>query len=312
MTDHLFLINPAAGKTDRTQAISKAVAAIGDLASGNIELYTTQSPGDGTRYVCNRLRETQTPMRIYACGGDGTLNEAAQGIYLSGSRTAALGVIPTGSGNDFIRSFPIPESRFRAVRSMIAGKEVPCDLILVTDDDGAERVCVNLASAGFDAAVCRGKEQFQRLPLISGSMAYNLSLVQQFTRHLGHTYTVLADGKPIETAPSQEYLFAIGANGRYYGGGFQPSPNSKTDDGMMNMILFKLVSRLEFIRLAKAFHKGDYFTQAGSHVIHRQVQTMQILSDTPVTMNLDGEMVPLRNPHLQILPGALRLILPAE
>lgn len=308
MTDHLFLINPAAGKQDRTEKIAQAAAAV--TTDGNVTIYTTQSPGDGERYVCERLREAQAPIRVYACGGDGTLNEAAQGIYLSGNKNASLGFIPTGSGNDFLRSFRIPESRFRCVRDMMNGTTIPCDLILVTDDDGAERVCINIASAGFDAEVCRGKDSFRRLPLVSGGTAYKLSTARQLFRHLGHQFTVLADGEPVGAGLKDEYLFAIGANGQYYGGGFKASPESVIDDGFMNLILIETLSRAAFARLVGKYRKGTYFEKLGGRMVHRRVRSMQILSDDPLDMNLDGEIFSMRNPRLTILPSFLQFVLP--
>lgn len=314
MTDHLFLINPAAGRQDRTEWIARAAeqAASSIPADGNVTVYTSKSPGDVERYVCERLREAQAPVRVYACGGDGTLNEAAQGIYLSGCRNVSLGFVPTGTGNDFLRSFRIPESRFRNVRDMMTGKSVPCDLILVTDDNGAERVCVNIASAGFDAEVCRGKDTFRRLPLISGGAAYGLSAVRQLTHHLGHSFTVLADGEPVGAGLKDEYLLVLGANGQYYGGGFCASPESVTDDGFMNLILVETISRATFARLMPSFRKGDYFSKLGGHMVHRRVRSMQILSDEPLDMNLDGEIFSMRNPHLTLLPSHLQFLLPGE
>lgn len=314
MTDHLFLINPAAGKQDRTEWIAKAAeqAASAIPTDGNVTIYTTKSPGDGERYVCERLREAQTPVNVYACGGDGTLNEAAQGIYLSGNRNVSLGCIPTGSGNDFLRSFRIPESRFRCVRDMMAGKSVPCDLILVTDDNGAERVCVNIASVGFDAATCRGKDAFRRIPFINGSAAYGLSAARQLFHHLGYKFTVLADGEPVGTELKDEYLLALGANGQCYGGGFRASPESVTDDGLMNLILVETLPRAAFARLVNSYRKGDYFSRLGDRMVHRRVRSMQFLSEEPLDMNLDGEIFSMQNPHLTLLPSFLRFLLPGE
>ncbi len=315
MTDHLFIVNPKAGKADRTERITQALRAIGAFdknASGdNVTVYTTKSPGDAAKAVCAQLRTAQNPTRVYACGGDGTLNEVAQGVYLSGNKTASLGVIPTGSGNDFLRSFAIPESRFRSLSDMMRGETVPCDLLVVTDDDGAERVCVNIASAGFDAAVCRGQEKFKRVPLMTGPAAYKLSLAQQFTKHLGHSFQVLADGEPIGTKLKGEYMFALGANGNCYGGGFRASPESKTNDGVFELILIERLSRATLCRAVNDYRKGTYFDKLAKHMVRKRVTSMQILSEKPLDMNLDGEMVTMRNPRISILPAALQLILPA-
>ncbi len=315
MTDHLFIVNPKAGKADRTERITQALRTVGAFDQGasgdNVTVYTTKSPGDATDAVCAQLRTAQKPTRVYACGGDGTLNEVVQGIYLSGNRNASLGVIPTGSGNDFLRSFSVPESRFRSLGDMMRGETVPCDLLVVTDDDGLERVCINIASTGFDAAVCRGQETFKRVPLLSGSAAYKLSLVRQFTKHLGHSFRVLADGKPIGAQLKDEYMFVLGANGNCYGGGFRASPESKTDDGVFELILIERLPRATLCRVLNDYRKGTYFDKLAKHMVRKRVTSMQILSEKPLDMNLDGEMLSMRNPRIAILPAFLQLILPA-
>lgn len=313
MTDHLFIVNPAAGKTDRTEFISKAARAVktnGNVGDGDIVIYTTKAPGDAEAYVESQLRNAHKPVRVYACGGDGTVHEVVQGIHKSGNPNVAFGVVPTGSGNDFIRSFPIPESRFRSIRDMTRGQTVHCDLILVTDDPGEDRICVNVASAGFDAAVCRRMQSFRRVPLIGGSAAYNLSLVRQIVGHLGHRFTVLGDGEPIRTANKDEYLFALCANGKYYGGGYYCSPKSELNDGYLNLILIEAIPRRKFAGLLGPYRRGQYFEKMGNRMVHKRVRSMQILSEKEVDMNLDGEMISLKNPRLAVLPSVLQLILP--
>lgn len=308
MTDHIFIVNPAAGKADRTEFIAKAAQAAD--TDGNVTVYATKAPGDATVYVESVLANATRPVRIYACGGDGTVHEVVQGIYNAHTPNVAFGVVPTGSGNDFIRSFQIPESSFRSIRSMMQGKSVPCDLMLVTDDSGIDRICTNVASAGFDAAVCRRMQDFRRVPLMGGSAAYNFALVRQFLGHLGHRFTVLADGKEVRTPNKDEYLFALCANGSHYGGGYRCSPQSELNDGLLNLILIEAIPRSKFAGLLGPYRKGEYFEKMGDRMLHKRVRSMQLLSDADIDMNLDGEIVSLKNPCLTVLPSALQLILP--
>lgn len=312
MTDHLFIVNPAAGKTDRTEFIAKAATAAqnDEKIDGNVTVYTTKAPGDARAFVCSQLQNAKVPMRVYACGGDGTVHEVVQGIRDAGNPAVSFGIVPTGSGNDFIRSFPIPESRFRSIRDMMHGRTFLCDLIRVTDDDGSDLICVNVASAGFDAAVCRRMQSFRRVPLVSGSAAYNLSLVRQVVGHLGHRFTVLGDGKELHTANKDEYLFALCANGKFYGGGYHCSPKSELNDGLLNLILIEAIPRRSFAGLLGPYRRGEYFEKLGDRMLHKQVRSMQLLSEKPIDMNLDGEIIALKNPLLEVLPSALQLILP--
>lgn len=312
MTHHLFIVNPAAGKADRSEAIEKAVNADKEqgLVEGKVSLYRTTGPGDATAYLTKFLQETEEDVRVYACGGDGTLNEVVRGIYASGKQNVVLGVIPTGSGNDFIRSFSIPESSFRSVRHMMKGTVTPIDLIRVNDESGEEYVCINVASAGFDAAVCRRMQTFRRIPMMGGSVAYNMALVRQFVGHLGHKFQVFGDGKPMKTPNKDEYLFTVVANGRYYGGGYHCSPKSSLSDGLLNLVMIESIPRTQFPGLLGPYRKGEYFEKLKGRMLHKTVKTVEFRADKPLDMNLDGEIIALKNPVLTVIHHAIGLILP--
>lgn len=312
MTHHLFIVNPAAGKADRSEAIEKAVNADREqgLVEGKASLYRTTGPGDATAYLTKFLQETEEDVRVYACGGDGTLNEVVRGIYASGKQNVVLGVIPTGSGNDFVRSFSIPESSFRSVRHMMKGTVTPIDLIRVNDESGEEYVCINVASAGFDAAVCRRMQTFRRIPMMGGSVAYNMALVRQFVGHLGHKFQVFGDGKPMKTPNKDEYLFTVVANGRYYGGGYHCSPKSSLSDGLLDLVMIESIPRTQFPGLLGPYRKGEYFEKLKGRMLHKTVKTVEFRADKPLDMNLDGEIIALKNPTLTVIHHAIGLILP--
>ena len=308
MTAHIFVVNPAAGKEDRTEYIRNAALKI--KTDGKVEIYTTSGPGDATRFLEERLKDAAYPVRVYACGGDGTLHEVVAGVYRANNPRVAVGVVPTGSGNDFIKYFDIPEARFRSILAMAKGRIVPCDLIRLTDDLDQETVCVNIASAGFDADVCRAMIKFKTTPFCSGSGAYKAAVVKQLFSKLGHRYKVLCDGKPVGENLKDEYLFVIGANGSHYGGGFKASPKSKIDDGLLNLIIIEKVSRATFVRIVGDYRKGEYFESLEGKMLHKTARSIQILSENPIALNLDGEDFSMKNPLLEVLPSALMLILP--
>jgi YegS/Rv2252/BmrU family lipid kinase len=312
MTHHIFIVNPAAGKADRSEAIEKAInsAREQNAVTGEVTIYRTSCAGDATAYLTRTLPDLEGDVRVYACGGDGTLNEVVRGVYAAGNPKVSLGVIPTGSGNDFIRSFTIPESSFRSVRDMMNGTITPIDLIRVTDEEGKEYVCINVASAGFDAAVCRRMQSFRRIPMMGGSVAYNMALVRQFVSHLGHKFDVYGDGKPMKTPSKDEYLFALVANGEYYGGGYHCSPESSLSDGLLNLIMIEAIPRTQFPGLLGPYRKGEYFEKMASKMLHKTVKTVEFRGDTPLDMNLDGEIISLKDPTLTVIHHAINLILP--
>ena len=193
---------------------------------------------------------------------------------------------------------------------MSKGRIVPCDLIRLTDDMDHETVCVNIASAGFDADVSRAMTKIKNYPLMGGSAAYKAAVVKQLFSKLGHRYKVLADGKPVGEELKDEYLFVIGANGSHYGGGFKASPKSKIDDGLLNMIIIEKIGRADFVRIVGKYRRGEYFEDLEGRMIHKTVRSIQILSENAIPMNLDGEDVLMKNPLMEVLPSTLMLILP--
>ncbi len=311
MTKHLFILNPAAGRKDMTDILRKSIGNL-PIASDS-EIYVTDGKGAAEGFVEQYLRNnTDGFVRIYACGGDGTVSETANGIYRSGSKNCALGIVPVGSGNDFIRSFDISAADFRDLRRITSGQVLDVDLLLARDSHGNERVSLNIISAGFDAAVAKGQERFKKLPFINGSIAYDLSLVKCLFSNLKNYFTVLVDGNPIGRPGNGPYLFTIAANGRYYGGGFKASPFSDLCDGMLDFIRIDTVSRPRFLSLVGKFRKGEYIREYEDIVTYKQCRKMQILSDNPVDLNLDGEIYPMKNPIVEVLPAAIKLIIPEE
>ena len=156
-----------------------------------IEQYFTTSIGDATRFVREICSAADEPVRFYACGGDGTFQETVVGTL--GFSHAQATVIPFGSGNDFVRCFSDPDS-FSNLEQQLQGETMSCDIIKIND-----KYAVNLANVGFDSYIAIDMNIFKRIPLISGSMAYNIALVFNMLRKLGKRLTLTIDnGEPFE------------------------------------------------------------------------------------------------------------------
>jgi diacylglycerol kinase family enzyme len=194
MERHLFILNPAAGTRDRTAKMAEIVEKL--KLDAPYDIYVTDAKGAAETYTEGYLREHgESFVRIYACGGDGTLCEVANGMYRSGSKNCAVAVVPIGSGNDFVKSLDIPPERFRDLKTLVRGEIKEVDLLLASDSDGQTRVSLNIISAGFDAAVANGQERFKRLPLVSGKTAYNLSLVKCVFTDTKNYFSLKVDGE---------------------------------------------------------------------------------------------------------------------
>ena len=159
---HLFIINPAAGSYNRTDDYSEVIHKVCRARKLAYEVRVSTAPGECTR-IAREAAQTGEELRIYACGGDGTLNEVVAGA--AGFDNAAVTVYSGGSGNDFVKIFDEPKAFFDLNRLMDAD-EVTFDLIRCNDD-----IALNICSVGLDARIGTDVSNYKRLPLLSGFRA---------------------------------------------------------------------------------------------------------------------------------------------
>lgn len=275
---HLFIMNPHAGKYDRSQEMLEKVRFTMAGRREKWEAVRTTGPGHAVALV-EEAAQQGDPLRVYACGGDGTLNEVVNGA--AGREHVAVTHCPMGSGNDFLRIFGQDAGRFRQLDQLLDTPQTAMDLINCNG-----RYSLNVCSVGFDARIGFGAADFKKLPLISGSAAYQLSAVRTIIKGIHLPYRVEVDG---ETMPGERFTLLCACNGRFYGGGFNPSPDAMPDDGLLNFIVIPAVSRLTVAALIQKFARGEIgeIPQA----ILRQGREMKIHCDRVSAVNVDGERV---------------------
>lgn len=308
-TRHLFVLNPASGRKDVTAKLREIINGL--KLADPYDIYITDAPRAAEAHCEGYINAFPDDfVRVYACGGDGTLSEVANGLYRSESKNCAMALVPMGSGNDFVRSFDdVSLEKFRDLKAHLKGKIMDIDLLSARDGT-KNRVGLNIASVGFDAAVAKGQQRFKKLPLVNGGMAYNVSLVQCLFTKMKHRFTVLVDGNTVGGVDKGPYLFTIAANGKFYGGGYKAAPFSDMRDGLIDFIRVNTVSIPKLARLLGKFRKGEYIHEYKDIVTYAQCKKMQILCDKTVDLNIDGEIIPMRNPVIEVLPRALNIIMP--
>lgn len=245
---HLFIINPAAGKRSSTGVLLAHIEAA--FPGGEAQVALTQGAGDAVK-IARRAVEDGAPVRIYACGGDGTLNEVVNAA--AGCSHAAVTNVPKGTGNDFLRIFGRnAAARFSDLAALRRGPQAALDLM---DCNGL--LGIGVACAGVDARVAADVHKYKALPMVGGKGAYVLSLL----------VNVLFKGitRPMRVEMGNlhhdgEVAVLCVCNGRYYGGGFMPVGEAQPDDGVLDMLLVPKVGRLTFLRLVGRYAKGLYRT----------------------------------------------------
>ena len=286
---HIFILNPAAGKSDQTPRFTQDIERICGARGLDYEICVSKAPGD-CRALARRAAESGQEVRLYACGGDGTVSEVANGI--AGFPNAAMTCIPTGTGNDFLKNFGPDAARFADVENLWNGEERQLDLI---DCNG--RQCLTIACSGIDARVAESVHELGDSPLLSGRGSYLAAVAVNFLfRGIGRHWRVTLDGEVIE----DDFALVSMCNGRYYGGGSTPVPEARMDDGILHTVLVKNISRLKFARLFGPYSNGRYRALPPELIRVVTARNVRIQSETDIVTCLDGESIHSRDVHLTL------------
>lgn len=274
---HLFIINPAAGKRRTTQELEVML----DKLSFPHEVVYTKQAGDARRFTEAAVR-TGEPVRIYACGGDGTLNEVVNGA--AGYSHVAITNVPKGTGNDFLKIFgPNCRSLFYNLEELAIGPETPFDLIDCNGHLGIDVVC-----AGVDARVAADVHRYKDWWLVSGIGAYILALAENVLfKGIARPISVQMGDIQWENQPA--CLLCV-CNGRYYGGGVMPVGDAMPDDGILDVLLVKKVGRFTFLRLVDKYAKGLY-RQYPELILSHHGQEVTFSAQEEITAVVDGEVM---------------------
>ena len=186
---HIFIINPAAGSRDRTADYTEKIHTACHERNLDYRIEVSSAPGECFR-LAREAAESGENVRIYACGGDGTLNEVAAGA--AGFPNAAVTAFSGGSGNDFTKLFHDPEAFFDLER-LLDAEEATFDLIRCNDD-----IALNICSVGLDARIGTDVASYKRLPLLHGFRAYAASTVVNVVKGIAEHYVVEIDGEVID------------------------------------------------------------------------------------------------------------------
>lgn len=293
---HLFIINPNAGKGKAFETVMPRIKEA--VAERNVDysVYVSSSPEDTSSY-CKKMGESGEKIRIYACGGDGTIYDVVNAIY--GYDNIEFAAVPLGSGNDFIRLFGTKE-QFADIGAQIDGTAIKIDAIKCGD-----QIAVNQCSMGFDAEVCSKQADFKKIPWLTGESAYTASLIYCLKSKTANRFTVaIDDGEPM----TDDFIFAFCGNSRFYGGGYQAAPYAVPDDGLLD---FSIVRSMKIPRLLTQignYKKGRHYNWPETTYVRGRKMTVH--SDTPASVNVDGECDLVTDSTFEVIPSAFNFVIP--
>lgn len=301
-----FVLNPMSGKN--LKKAKKSVREMTDKIRSacqkrqlSYRIYYTTSVGDATEYVRSMVNSTDDRQRFICVGGDGTINEIINSA--PSADNVEFGVIPHGSGNDFVKNFSNTEL-FSDIDAQIDGEPISLDLIKCND-----WYCANMINIGFDCSVVKVAAKLKKLKLVTPGMSYIAGVfVALFKKYGTKMKLIFDDGEVID---SDLLLTAIG-NGRYCGGGFNSVPNALLDDGLIDIAIIKKVSRPTFISLVGAYKKGTYLNndRALKYIVYKSVPHFKMEFEKPIPICIDGEIKGAKSIDFSVVKNAFNFVVP--
>ncbi|HZN10970.1 MAG TPA: diacylglycerol kinase family protein [Blastocatellia bacterium] len=266
---------------------------------GALEIVMTAAPGDAEEAGAEAARDGCD--RLFVAGGDGTLNEALNGVagVAGGLAQVTFGLIPLGTGNDFAAALGLPEDVEGALDVLLAGRTQTSDVGVLNG-----RHFINTSSGGFIAEVSDAVDP--RLKTLAGKFAFVIGGAQVLFDYepVGARLRGVGAGGEIARELRLE-MFAV-CNSRRLGGGRMMAPNALIDDGELDICLFAEMPTLEFIALLARVSGGDHL--GDERVTYFRAAELEMQFDRRIKVNTDGEVLEAEVCRYHVLPRAARFL----
>lgn len=297
-----FILNPKSGRSHTQHKMEKEIKDACAARQLSYRIYYTTRPKDATTYVQSMIKENPDERQRFICvGGDGTVNEIANSA--PDNPNVEFGVIPKGSGNDFVRNFT-NLNLFSNIDAQIDGEVAKLDLIKCND-----MYCVNMVNIGFDCGVVKEADKFRKFKFISPGISYILGVFVGFFKHFGTKMRLIYDdGRVVENILT---LTAIG-NGKFCGGGFKSAPLAELTDSLFDICAIDKISRPQFITLVGSYKDGTYLESKNAQKVinYTQASHFKMEFDEPQPICIDGEIFGAKTIDFSIAPGAFNFVIP--
>ena len=296
-----FILNPKSGRPRKQQNMEQLIKTACQKRQLSYHIYYTTCPGDATEYVSSMIRISQDRQRFICVGGDGTLNEIVNSAPCNDN--VEFGVIPNGSGNDFVRNFTNTEL-FHSIDEQLDGRTISLDLIKCNDF-----YSVNMINIGFDCAAAKEAARLKRHRFITPKFSYTLGVIKVLLRKIGTKMKfIFDDGEVWEDVYT---LTAIG-NGRYCGGGYCAIPKANLTDGFLEISAIDKLSRRTFLSFVGSYKKGTHLEKekAKKYFHLRRDKHFRMEFEAPVPICIDGEIKGVKSAEFTVVPNAFNFVVP--
>ncbi|HKN64604.1 MAG TPA: diacylglycerol kinase family protein [Gaiellaceae bacterium] len=291
----MFLVNPASGNGatgKRWPELRRRAAELGLRG----EEVLSEFPG----HLAQAARDSEGSLLV-VIGGDGTVNEVANGVA---GTDAEIAVLPCGTGQDFGRTHGIPSRFDDAVRVALGHESRTIDLGRVELGSGTSRFFANVGSAGMSGAVAQRANSMTKA--LGGRATFFYALTREFLAWQNTRVAVDLEGGVRREGPMHDVIVA---NGNWHGGGMKLAPEARQDDGAFDVVTIGDVSKLDFVTTAPKLYSGRYLSHPKVELLRSS--SVEISADEPLPLEVDGEPIGTTPARFEVVPSALRLRVPA-
>jgi diacylglycerol kinase (ATP) len=286
----LFLRNPLSRKGDEQADTARA-----SLRSSGLELVEeVTAESDRFREIVERLRD-QIDVVVVG-GGDGTINAAAPALL---GLNVPLGILPMGTANDLARSLAIPLEPEQACRVIASGEERAIDLGMVNG-----HYFFNAAGVGLSGEVTRKLDRERKRRW--GVLSYAHAALDAWRESGVFGARMRLNGEELHIRSLQVTV----GNGRHYGGGMTVAEDATIDDGVLHVFSIEPVPFLQLVGIAPLLRRGSHARSDAVMLV--RTQELELVTDRPVPVNADGELVGTTPARFSVVPGALRVVVPPD
>eukprot|EP00898_Chlorokybus_atmophyticus_P008860 jgi/Chlat1/8976/Chrsp94S08272 len=311
----VFVVNPKGRNGSTGSAWAKLLPQLqARLGREKVKERFTSAPKHAEEIAREAVRDGA--QAVIAVGGDGTISEVVNGFFEDGKpvskrgtssqSTTAMGIVPMGTGSDFIKTFGWNTDAHAAIDRIVVGRRMPLDVGRIRTR-GKERYFCNVASVGLSAQSAALAERWKW----TGLLTYTVATLQAFTKHSNQACKIRIDDGPWQELPALTAM-AIG-NGKFFGGGMKITPNADPSDGSLEVVTFQDYGLVSFALRSFQLFRGTHVSARGVQV--RRARKLEIarmdtdsLSPLPFLVDADGEAAGVTPATFEVIPGAIELL----
>ena len=302
----IIILNPAA-RNGRAGRLQSQLLEMCQRAGLDAVLRISPGASETIQMARDAAKEAEL---VVAVGGDGTIHQVANGLIQAGSE-ASLGIIPFGTGNDFVKMLDIPLHVESAIKILARGKRKAVDygtVVYQTQSDERQRFFVNTLGIGFDAEVGHRATSFKVLP---GFLAYLAALLNTLQKLRKTEAKIILDGDEQSPLFEGAMLLASVGNGSTSGGLFKLTPHAIIDDGLFDACVIKSISVTKLLRSVPRVLRGSHTTMK-EYFAGRARNVVIELEKPGMPLHADGEILGLkvRRLEVELVANGISVIVP--